>query len=51
MTRQESYQTIMYLAGLEALKKLAVRLDWDVRQYEAARVELVKIFEPAPAVI
>jgi hypothetical protein len=47
--REQTQRNIMYLAGLEALRKLSRSLGWDGRQFEAARSELERRFAPTLA--
>ena len=47
--REQTYKNIMYLAGLEALRRLSVKLGWDDRQFESARAALERQFCPTLA--
>jgi hypothetical protein len=49
--REQTRRNITYLAGLEALKLLKARLDWDERQYRAALDELIRHIRPTLAQI
>lgn len=49
--REQTWQNIMYLAGLEALHRLSGKLGWDERQFEAARAALEDRFRPTLAAI
>lgn len=49
--KEQTYQNIMYLAGLEALHRLSEKLGWNERQFEAARIVLEHRFKPTLAVI
>jgi hypothetical protein len=44
--REQTRRNIHYLIGLSVLTGLAARLGWDEAQFEAARGELVRRFEP-----
>lgn len=48
--KEQTYRNIMYLAGLEALRKLSEKLGWNERQFEAARAALEDRFQPTLAV-
>jgi hypothetical protein len=41
----------MYIAGLEALRRIAGHLAWDKRQFEAALKELIRQLKPTLAEI
>ena len=43
---EQTYMNIMYLAGLEALLRLAEKFSWDERQFEAARAVMERQFKP-----
>lgn len=47
--KEQTYRNIMYLAGLEALRKLSEKLGWNERQFEAARAALEDRFQPTLA--
>jgi hypothetical protein len=49
--KEQTYRNIMYLAGLEALRKLSKKLGWDERQFEAARAALEGQFQPTLAAV
>lgn len=49
--KEQTWQNIMYLAGLEALRRLSEKLGWDERQFEAARIVLEESFQPTLAAI
>ena len=49
--KEQTYKNIMYLAGLETLRRLSAKLAWDDRQFEAARSALERQFRPSLAVI
>ena len=51
MVQQQTYQNIMYWAGLEALKRLAVQLNWDQKRLEIACAELAKKYQPSSGMI
>ena len=44
--KEQTYQNIMYLAGLEALQTLAKQMHWNDAQYEAAQSVLEQRFQP-----
>ena len=49
--KEQTTMNIMYLAGLETLRRLSERLGWDGRQFEAARAVLECKFVPTLAAI
>ena len=49
--KEQTYKNIMYLAGLESLRRLSEKLGWDNRQFEAARAALELQFCPTLAAI
>ena len=49
--KEQTCKNIMYLAGLEALRRLSEKLAWNTRQFEAARAALELQFCPTLAAI
>ena len=49
--KEQTYQNIMYLAGLEALNRLSEKLGWNEHQFEAARSALEHQLRPTLAAI
>lgn len=49
--KEQTYMNIMYLAGLETLRRLSEKLGWDEHQFEAARSALERRFRPTLAAI
>ena len=49
--KEQTFKNIMYLAGVETLRKLSGKLSWDEHQFEAARAVLECRFMPTLASI
>ena len=49
--REQTAMNIMYLAGLQTLRRLTEKLGWDGCHFEAARAVLERRFMPTLAVI
>lgn len=49
--QEQTHRNIMYLAGLEALRRLSEKLGWDEHQFEAGRAVLEDRFQPTLAAL
>jgi hypothetical protein len=47
--REQTRRNIMYLAGLAALARLSSLLEWGGEQFDAAKAELIRRFNPSLA--
>jgi hypothetical protein len=47
--RKQTKHNITYIAGAEALAKLAAELGWDEHRYKAAQAELIRQLKPTLA--